>query len=47
MQIVDEILDDVKLSIIEKIQERLDPSLTIDECVEETDVILDFILEQI
>lgn len=38
--------DEVQLTIIQMIQARLDPKLSIDECVEQTDEIMDFIKEQ-
>jgi hypothetical protein len=37
--------DEIQIMIIQKVQERLDPNLSIDECVEQTDEIMDFIKE--
>jgi hypothetical protein len=38
--------DEIQLTVIQMIQARLDPNLSIDECVEQTDEIMDFIKEQ-
>ena len=37
--------DEIQLTVIQMIQARLDPNLSIDECVEQTDEIMDFIKE--
>lgn len=37
--------DEIQVKVIQMIQAKLDPNLSIDECVEQTDEIMDFVKE--